>query len=107
MGEMQFNGKILVMERYRKSLHESITYAETAKDLWTDLEERYSQRSGIRIHQIKQDITLLSQGDLSVTEYFTRLKELWDELGTYLTLPVCTCGAAKVFNKHVEEEKNP
>lgn len=46
-----------------------------------------------------------AKGIFIVTEYFTKLKELWDELNMYLVLPTCTCGAAKEFNKLLEEEK--
>ena len=70
-----------------KTLHASVTYAETVKELWFDLKDQYSQGIEIRIHQLKQDITLTSQESLSITEYFTRLKTLWDELRAYLVLP--------------------
>lgn len=33
------------------------------------------------------------------------MKELWDEIDIHLSLPVCTCGAAKAFNKHLEDDK--
>lgn len=88
-----------------KKLHSSITYQATAKAIWDELKERFSQGSSIRIHQLKREITLLGQGNFSVTEYFTKLKELWDEVDSYLNLPVCTCGAAKAFHKHLEDEK--
>ena len=66
-----------------KTLHGSVAYVDTAHAIWTDLEEHYSQGNSIRIHQLKREITLAEQGSLLVTEYFTKLKALWDELGTY------------------------
>lgn len=33
-----------------KNLHGSVAYAETARQIWTDLEERYSQGHAIRVH---------------------------------------------------------
>ena len=68
-----------------KSLHGSVAYAETTIELWPDLKECYSQGNEIRIHQLKHEITLTRQGNLIVTDYFTKLKTLWDELGAYLT----------------------
>ncbi|CAL8176137.1 unnamed protein product [Prunus armeniaca] len=44
----------------------------------------------------------LTQDQLSVAAYYTKLKELWDELASYSDLPSCTCGAMK---KHVEREE--
>lgn len=29
--------------------------------------------------------------------YFTKLKKLWDEIGSLVPLPVCTCGASKAL----------
>jgi len=42
---------------------------------------------------------------MRVTEYFTKLKGLWDELDAYLQLPICKC--AKEFNlfKYLESER--
>ena len=37
-----------------KSLHGSVAYVETAKELWLDLKDRYSQSNEIRIHQLKR-----------------------------------------------------
>ena len=88
-----------------KSLHGSIAYAETAKELWSDLKDRYSQSNEIRIHQLKREITLANQGGQSVTVYFTKLKTLWDELGAYFALP--NYSYTKEFNlsKHFERER--
>ena len=50
-----------------KTLHGSVAYAETESEIWTFLKERYSQSNEIRIHQVKQEITLTKQGILFVT----------------------------------------
>jgi len=74
-----------------KNLHGWVAYVETAKELWSDLKDHYSQDNEIGIHQLKRDIALTSQGNLSIAQYFTKLKTLWDELGAYLVLPNCNC----------------
>jgi len=63
-----------------KTIHGSVAYAETAKQIWIDLEEQYLQGNVIRIHQLKRELTLTTHGKHSVAEYFTKLKVLWDEL---------------------------
>ncbi|XP_077238366.1 uncharacterized protein LOC143879726 [Tasmannia lanceolata] len=88
-----------------KDLHNSVAYVDSARDMWLDLEDRFSQGNAPRVHQLKRDIAPLQQGQLSVSAYFTKLKGLWDELGTYLTLPKCTCGASKEFVSMHETEK--
>lgn len=59
-----------------KGLHNSVAYANTARGIWIDLEERYSQANSVQVHQLKREISLVGQDNLSVTEYFTKLKSL-------------------------------
>jgi len=41
------------------NLHGSVAYASTARAMWVDLEERYSQGNSIRIHQLKREVSLV------------------------------------------------
>ena len=88
-----------------KNLHGSVADAETAKELWSDLKDYYSQGNEIRVHQLKRDTALTSQGNLSITEYFTKLKTFWDELGAYLVLPNCNCTKEFSLNRYVEGDR--
>ncbi|KAM2212439.1 hypothetical protein ACFX1S_022740 [Malus domestica] len=54
----------------------SILYCKSASAAWKDLEDRLSQGNNSRIYQIRQ-------GQQSVSDYYTKLKALWDELGSY------------------------
>uniref|UniRef100_A0A2N9IQY6 Uncharacterized protein n=1 Tax=Fagus sylvatica TaxID=28930 RepID=A0A2N9IQY6_FAGSY len=64
-----------------------------AKEVWDDLQQRYSQSNGTRVHHLKQAIASFKQENLTVCDYFTTLKGLWDELLNYRPIPGCTCGA--------------
>uniref|UniRef100_A0A2N9GLS4 Retrotransposon Copia-like N-terminal domain-containing protein n=1 Tax=Fagus sylvatica TaxID=28930 RepID=A0A2N9GLS4_FAGSY len=44
-----------------RDLHESVAYADTAREIWIDLEERFSQGNAPRIHELKRDLSLLLQ----------------------------------------------
>ena len=88
-----------------KNLHGLVAYAETAKELWFDLKDHYSEGNEILIHQLKRDIALTSQGNLSITKYFTKLKTLWDELGAYLILPNCNYTNEFSLSKYVKRER--
>lgn len=59
-----------------KGLHNYVAYANTARAIWIDLEKRLSQANSIRVHQLKREISLVGQDNLSVTQYFTKLKSL-------------------------------
>ena len=88
-----------------KTLHGSVAYVKKASDIWTDLKERYSQGNEIIIHLLKHEITLTKQGNSTVSEYFMKLKALWDELADYLQLPTCSCRKDYNFSKHQEAER--
>ena len=51
-----------------KTLDGPVAYAETARQIWVDLEERYSQSNALRVHQIKREITMTSQGNQTTVD---------------------------------------
>ncbi|KAJ3708504.1 hypothetical protein LUZ61_012209 [Rhynchospora tenuis] len=92
------------------ALQPSIAYAETVKELWDDLKERFAIGNATRIHQLKADIAAARQQGQSVVAYYTRLKGMWDELSNYLKVPMCTChgctcNMSKDLLKEREDEK--
>ncbi|KAF5478995.1 hypothetical protein F2P56_005510, partial [Juglans regia] len=80
-----------------KEIAASVIYVESANEVWSDLQERFSQGNGPRIFQLQKSIASLMQNDLSVSAYFTQMKGLWDELMNYRPLPVCSCGGLRTL----------
>uniref|UniRef100_A0A2N9I067 Reverse transcriptase Ty1/copia-type domain-containing protein n=1 Tax=Fagus sylvatica TaxID=28930 RepID=A0A2N9I067_FAGSY len=56
-------------------------------EVWDDLQQRYTQSNGTRVHHLKQAIASFKQENLTVSDYFTTLKGLWDELLNYRPIP--------------------
>ncbi|XP_028774924.1 uncharacterized protein LOC114731846 [Neltuma alba] len=52
-----------------------------------------------------EDIYSLRQGSLSVSEYYTRLKILWDELDNIRPLKPCSCTSADTALHHREQDR--
>ncbi|XP_020991964.1 uncharacterized protein LOC110278129 [Arachis duranensis] len=75
------------------SITQSVLYFDTASSVWTDLKERFAQSDLLRIAELQEEIYALKQGTLSVTEFYTSLKSLWEELDSSRPLPVCSCPA--------------
>ncbi|PKI37079.1 hypothetical protein CRG98_042513 [Punica granatum] len=86
-------------------LQASIAGAKDAKLLWDDLRERFSQGNDARVYQIKSGISLLKQEGQVVSDYYSKLKALWDELENYLGPPMCTCAAAVENASQRQKEK--
>ncbi|KZV39751.1 hypothetical protein F511_08213 [Dorcoceras hygrometricum] len=74
------------------TLRSTITYVENVKDLWEDIQQRFSIGNGPRVHQLKTDIAACKQQGQAVMTYYGRLKMMWDELANYEPIPVCRCG---------------
>uniref|UniRef100_A0A7C8YQ79 Retrotransposon Copia-like N-terminal domain-containing protein n=1 Tax=Opuntia streptacantha TaxID=393608 RepID=A0A7C8YQ79_OPUST len=72
-------------------LADAFLYANSARELWDELTERFGQSNGPLLYQIQKEIEDLYQSNDSVAVYYTKLKKLWDELADLSESPVCTC----------------
>ncbi|XP_050217718.1 uncharacterized protein LOC126668571 [Mercurialis annua] len=74
-----------------QTIADSVSNLDSALDVWIDLRDRFSQGDAYRIGDLQEEIYTYRQNALNVTEYYTHLKTLWDELKSLRNLPVCTC----------------
>lgn len=74
-------------------ISDSVIYYTTAREVWEDLRERFSQSNAPRIFEIQREIAYHRQDQLPVSAYYTKLKSLWDELSSHTDASSCTCGA--------------
>ena len=74
-----------------KDIIVSVMYINTTRDLWIDMQDRFSKGNAPRFFEVQKGISRLSQGQLSVSSYCTRFKILWDEFVNYQSFFVCTC----------------
>ena len=70
----------------------SIIYRDTSLEIWTDLKDTFYQGNGPKVFNIQKKIAELHQGEQSITNYFTQLKVLWDQLENFSPFPLFTCG---------------
>lgn len=80
-----------LMNSVSESIGQSIVFLENAIDVWNDLKEQFSQGDLIRVSELQQEIYSLKQGNSTVTEFYSELKILWEELETYMPVPTCSC----------------
>ncbi|XP_070049483.1 uncharacterized protein [Nicotiana tomentosiformis] len=69
----------------------SIMYASSLNEAWDEFKERFDKDNLTRIYQLWTEIASLKQGTESVTSYFSKMKNLWDELDILAPLPSCDC----------------
>ncbi|XP_050211821.1 uncharacterized protein LOC126661981 [Mercurialis annua] len=80
-----------ILKSLSPSIAQSILWLDNAVDVWSDLFDRFSQRNAMRISDLQEEISAHKQNNLSVTEYFTQLKILWDEFVNLRMIPACVC----------------
>lgn len=52
----------------------------SAQEIWLNLEKRFALTSGSRKYKLNKELYELKQHSLSVREYYTLLKSIWEEL---------------------------
>ncbi|KAL5545494.1 hypothetical protein UlMin_005181 [Ulmus minor] len=87
-----------------KEIAESVMYIDNAVAMWLNLRDQFSQGNGPRIFQLKQQIHALTQGSNDVTNYFTKIKILWDELREFRPIPSCSCGGLKDLSDYHHQD---
>jgi len=96
------SGNTMMLSWMINSMHvdvsNSIMYCETAREMWIELQNLFSQRNGSKIYNLQREISHISQNQMLVTEYYTKFKRLWDQLLNYEPLPECSCGTIKLLS---------
>ncbi|KAI3759425.1 hypothetical protein L6452_07232 [Arctium lappa] len=93
-----------------KTIRSSVKYANTAAEIWADLEERFGKESAPRAYELKKTLTMTQQDGNSVSAYYTKMRGLWDEIQSVSPIPRCSCGKCtcdlgKRLNEAKEKER--
>ncbi|OIS97834.1 hypothetical protein A4A49_62324, partial [Nicotiana attenuata] len=86
-------------------LMSSIVYASNARKMWNDFEERFDRSDLTRIYHLWTFIATLRQGTDSVTSYFSKMKDLWDELDVLVPLSSCDCEESRPSVEHLRSQR--
>ncbi|KAJ1438236.1 Retrotransposon gag domain [Sesbania bispinosa] len=87
-----------------KEIIASIMYSPLASEIWQDLRDRFQQKNGPHIFQLRKDLMSLVQGHDSMNQYFTKLKVIWEEVSAFRPLCNCTCGGLHPMEEHCQME---
>ena len=94
-----------ILNSMMKVIAETFVYADSARALWKDVEDRFGESNAPLIYQIQKEISTTIQGNMSVTHYYSKIKKLWDELNSLEPLPACDCGAVRSISEIIESRK--
>ncbi|KAH0652586.1 hypothetical protein KY289_030264 [Solanum tuberosum] len=88
-----------------KELANGLMFSYDAHSVWKDLKERFDKQNLTRIYQVHREISTMSQGVFTVSEYYSKLRNLWDEYVSIVPLPTCECDKYRVYAEHMERLK--
>ena len=99
-----------IMNTIEPTVRYALTHMEIAKELWDDIKECFSVTDGARVHQLKSELASCKQQGASLMSYYSKLKQLWEELANFDVVSGCKCGkcecnVAAQLTKKREEEK--
>jgi hypothetical protein len=86
------------------SIRSGIAFVDSARDVWLDLQDRFSHRNGPRIYQLRKSLANLSQETDPVSVYYGKLKTFWDETLIYDPIPSCSCGTMKTISERYQRD---
>ncbi|KAL2903691.1 Retrovirus-related Pol polyprotein from transposon RE1 [Bienertia sinuspersici] len=93
------------------AIKESVVFMRSAKEIWDQLEKRFSMTDGTRKHKLNRDAYDLKQKGKSVNEYYIAMKAIWDELDALEDYPPITTMNAEIralvdtMNRRKEEAR--
>ncbi|XP_009784936.1 uncharacterized protein [Nicotiana sylvestris] len=91
-----------IMNIIAPNLLSSMIYAYDDHKVCEDLHERFDKVNASRSFYLHKEIGKLTQGLLSVSEYFSKLRELWDEYEALVPSPSCGCPESRKHAKHYQ-----
>ncbi|KAI4312297.1 hypothetical protein MLD38_037122 [Melastoma candidum] len=94
-----------IFNSLEKHLQPSTTFAGDAKTLWDELKDKYVRGHELNIYRVQSKIGRLRQGGRSVQDYYTEMKQAWDELDCYEENLGCNCSAATKYLAKRDREK--
>lgn len=73
------------------TIAKSVLFLQTAEEIWNDLEERSGFAFMTQVYALEQQLSDISQGSSTVSEFYTQIKTVWDSMNDANPLPHCTC----------------
>ncbi|XP_072056223.1 uncharacterized protein [Arachis hypogaea] len=80
----------LINQSLSPEIAKSVVWINSAEELLKELKHRYCHGDIYRIAELEEDLFATRQGELTITAYYTKLKEIWEELDNLRPIPICS-----------------
>jgi len=84
---------------------------KAAAEIWSQLDKRFAIANGSRKYHLNKQTYTLKQDGQSISDYYTKMKGVWEELESMSDLPCITTNAEDVtqflacFHKQMAEHR--
>jgi len=85
-----------LMNNVMDTIARSILFVKTAAKIWSELEKRFAIANGSRKYHLNKETYSLKQDGQSVSDHYTRMKSVWEEIESMSELPCITTTAKDV-----------
>jgi len=85
-----------LMNNVSETIARSILFVKSAAEIWSQLEKRFAIANGSRKYHLNKQTYALQQNGLSISDYYTKMKSVWEELESLNELPCITTSAEDV-----------
>lgn len=88
-----------------ENIARSVLFLSTVSAIWKDLEEHFGFTSITQVYSLEQKLSEISQGSQSISEFYTHIKSVWDNIDEVNPLVYCSCGkcTCEVNNKILQK----
>lgn len=94
-----------IMNTVSKEIFGVIVYSTDASMVWSDIKKQFDKANGSRIFSLHREIGQLKQGSNTVSAYFCKLKQIWDEYSSLVVLPSGECATARQYVVHEQRQR--
>lgn len=93
-----------------ETIARSVLFLKSARSIWKDLEERFGCSTITELYSLEQELKEISQRTQSISEFYTKIKTVWDSIDDVDPIPGCTCGKCTCelghkFHKKQQEQR--
>lgn len=93
-----------IMNTLSKDLLSGVVYSSEAHHVWIDLQERFDQSHGMQVFHLLRQIHTQNQWTMGISQYFSKLRFLYDQLSSTIETPTCSCEKAKKYFEYAKSE---
>lgn len=69
----------------------SVVYIDSAKVIWDELHDRFTKGNHFRLSDLLRNVHSIKQGERSISDFYTDLRILWDDLEALRPIRDCSC----------------